>query len=111
MQPGIRFRCLVSAVDVASEANDFGTKLKAWVLTRYLRCSGDGWRSWVDYPHKVRIGADGKRETVLLAEALLRERDGGNVRETLLMMRDDAEQRAASTGPPRVLPGVAVDVD
>ena len=73
MQAGIRFRCMVTAAEVVPDANDFGTKLKGWVLTRYLRCSADGWHSWSEYPHRERILADGKRESLLVAEALLRE--------------------------------------
>jgi hypothetical protein len=115
MQPGVRFRCLVTAVDVAPEADDFNRKLKAWVLTRKLRCSGDGWRSWTEYPHRVRLVKDGTREATVVAEALLREHDSApaaeGARETEVLIRDDKEQRAASVGPPRILPGVKVDED
>ncbi|HMI93667.1 MAG TPA: hypothetical protein VK509_19975 [Polyangiales bacterium] len=113
MQPGVRFRCLVTAVEVVPEADDFNRKLKAWALTRRLRCSGDGWRSWTEYPHHVRLLQDGTRETTSVAEALLREHDdspaANGTRETELLVRDDKEQRAASVGPPRILPGVKVD--
>jgi len=117
MQPGVRFRCLVTAVEVAPEADDFNRKLKAWVLTRRLRCSGDGWRSWTEYLHRVRLLQDGSgtREATAVAEALLREHDASpaakGARETEVLVRDDKEQRAASTGPPRILPGVKVDED
>ena len=61
----------------------------------------------------MRLLQDGTRETTSFAEALLREHDDSpaaqGVRETELLVRDDKEQRAASVGPPRILPGVEVD--
>jgi hypothetical protein len=117
MPAGSRFRCLVTPLEIATDANDFGTKLKAWVLTRTLRCSVDGWHSWTEYPHKVRVAPDGTRTVVAAAEALLRQRDGAPgasaqpVRETYVLVRDDKEHREATTGPARILPGVAVDED
>jgi hypothetical protein len=115
MQSGVRFRCLVTAVEVAPDADDFNRKLSAWVLTRSLRCSGDGWRSWTESPHSVRLLQNGTRETSAAAGALLREHDdspaAGGARQTTVVVRDDKEQRAATTGPPRILPGVKVDED
>ena len=129
MPPGSRFRCLVTPLQIATDANDFGTKLKAWVLTRTLRCSVDGWHSWTEYPHTVRVAPDGTRTVVAAAEALLRQRDNEapprsagavppgdasgaqSVRETYVLVRADKEHREATTGPPRILPGVPVDED
>jgi hypothetical protein len=115
MQPGVRFRCLVTAVEVAPDADDFNRKLSAWVLTRSLRCSGDGWHSWTESRHSVRLLQDGTRETSAAAGALLREHDdspaAAGARQTTVVVRDDKEQRAATTGPPRILPGVKVHDD
>jgi hypothetical protein len=112
MPPGSRFRCVVTPLQVTAEANDFGTKLKAWVLARSLLCSGDDFRSWTEHGHGVRLPADGERAITSEATALLRERDAGSdPRHTFVLVRADEESRAAATGPPRVLPGVAVDED
>jgi hypothetical protein len=119
MPEGSTFRCLVTPLQIATDANDFGTKLKAWVLTRTLRCSADGWHSWTEYPHTVRVAPDGTRTVVTAAEALLRQRDAGGsaagsaagARETVVLVRADKERREATTGPPRILPGVPVDED
>jgi len=112
MPPGIGFRCVVTPLQVKAEANDFGTKLKAWVMTRSLLCSSDGFRRWTEHVHSVRLAGDGTRETSAVAGALLREREAGPVvRHSYVVMRADEENRQATTGPPRILPGVAVDDD
>lgn len=112
LQPESGFRCIVTPLEVSSESNDFGTKLKAWILTRKLLCSGDQWRSWTEHPHSVRVAPDGARTTTLAAEALLREQNGAEPRETMVLVRDDEERRAATTGPPQIVPGLrGVDID
>ncbi len=112
MPPGSGFRCVVTPLQVKADANDFGTKLKAWVMTRNLLCSGDGFRRWTEHGHAVRLAPDGTRETIAPAAALLRERDAGPVvRHSYVVVRADEENRQATTGPPRILPGVAVDDD
>jgi hypothetical protein len=104
------FRCIVTPVQVSTETNDYGTKLKAWLLRRDLLCSADGWRSWTEHPHVARLLPDGTRQTTTMAQVQLRERDRDpEVRETFVLVRDDEEPRAATTGPPKILPNVAVD--
>jgi hypothetical protein len=112
LQPESGFRCIVTPLEVSSESNEFGSKLKVWILTRKLLCSGDDWRSWTEHPHSVRVAPDGTRTTTLAAEALLREQNGPEPRETMVLVRDDQEQRAATTGPPKIVPGnLGVDED
>lgn len=112
MAPGSALRCVVTPLQMTADANDFGTKLKAWVLTRSLLCSGDRFRSWTEHVHSVRVPTEGSRATTAEAAVLLRERDAGaEVRHAFVSVRDDEERRAATTGPPRILPGVAVDED
>jgi hypothetical protein len=112
MPPGSGFRCVVTPLQVTADADDFGTRLEAWVMTRNLLCSGDGFRRWTEHVHSVRLASDGARETSSEAAALLRERDAGPVvRHSYVVVRADEENRQATTGPPRILPGVAVDDD
>jgi hypothetical protein len=107
-----KFACAVGPLSVVSDANDFNTKLKGWVLTRPLYCSDDGWHSWTEYGHGVKIGADGTRQMLDVPQALLREREAdSSVRETYVLLRSDKERREATTGPPRVVPGMEVDED
>jgi hypothetical protein len=107
-----KFRCVVTPLSVVSDANDFNTKLKAWVMTRQLLCSNDGWHSWTEYSHTARIPTDGEREMQLVPQALLREREPDqSIRQTFVLLRSDKEQLEATTGPPRILPGVKVDDD
>lgn len=110
MQPESRFRCVVGPLNVEAKTNDPATKLEAWTLRRDLLCSGDGWRTWTQHEHALRVLPDGSRQKVTAAQAFLREQTGDpRARETVVLVRDDQELRTATTGPPRVLPGVAVD--
>ena len=112
MPEGNGFRCVVSPLSVAIDANDFNTKLKAWVMKRTLTCSGDDWRSWSEYSHSVRLTGDGKREMLAVPEALLRERmPDQSIKQTFVLLRSDKEVREATFGPPRIVPGRVVDED
>jgi hypothetical protein len=112
MPEGSAFRCLVTPLQITPAANDFNTELRAFVLARTLLCSADGFRSWTEHPYDLRIRPDGTREEPPEGGALLRERgDGETVRHSFVLLRSDPEPRAATTGPPQVLPGVAVDDD
>jgi hypothetical protein len=112
MPAGSGFRCVITPLQVAADANEFGTKLKAWLLTRHLLCSGDDFRHWTEYVHPVRVLPDGARETPPESGALLRERDGDDaVRHTYVLLRSDTQTGEPTTGPPRILPGVVVDDD
>lgn len=106
------YRCIVTPLQITAEHNDFNTKLLGWTLQRDLLCSADQWRSWTVHPHKVRIRPDGARETTVAGEVLFSERDPDQqVRETFVLVRDVPERLEATTGPPRILPGVPVDED
>jgi hypothetical protein len=112
MPAASKFACVVTPLSFAVDQNDFGTKLKAWVLTRTLLCSDDGWHSWSEYAHGVRVLPDGTREMLPVPQALLREREAdASVRQTYVLLRSDKEQRDATTGPPKILPNVKVDED
>jgi hypothetical protein len=112
MPAASKFVCVVTPLSFAADQNDFGTKLKAWVLTRVLVCSDDGWHTWTEYAHGVRVLPDGTREMLPVPQALLRERESdSSVRQTYVLLRSDKEQRDATTGPPKILPNVKVDED
>jgi hypothetical protein len=111
MPPGSGYRCLVQPIEVAPDANDFGTKLRAWLLTRRFVCSSDGFGSWTEYGLSVRLGTDGARDVRFQSDALLRERVGGVTRETKVVLRPDKQRREATLGPPQVMAGVEVDED
>jgi hypothetical protein len=103
-------RCVVDPPQVTAEADDFGRALEAWVLARTLSCSSDGVAHWTEHRHVVRVRPDGTREVSIEGGALLRERDAaGSVRQSFVLLRADQERKVATTGPPRVLPGVEVD--
>ena len=102
----------MTPLQITAEHNDFNTKLLGWSLQRDLLCSADQWRSWTVHPHKLRVLPDGTRKTTVAGEVLFSERDPDQqVRETYVLVRDEPEQRQATTGPPRILPGVPVDDD
>ncbi|MET0387001.1 MAG: hypothetical protein ABW321_13630 [Polyangiales bacterium] len=107
------FRCLVAPLVVRSEANTFGTAFKAWVMTRNVLCSSDGFRTWNETGLQVELAADGGRRIGPEAGLLLRERVAGEAapREMFVLLRSDREQREASLGPPRILENRQVDVD
>lgn len=108
MPEGSAHRCLVTPLSTVAVADDFGVKLQAWVLTRRLLCSSDGFATWTEQGHVLRIAPDGRSEVTSEGRALLRERGAdGKARESFVTLRSDPEQRSATTGPPRVLPGVA----
>ncbi len=110
MPPGSRFRCIANPLSIEPAANAFGTRLSAWLLARSVFCSSDGWRTWTEYPHRVRLLADGKSKLDYQSDALLRERGGdGAARQTLMVVRSEPERREATLGPPRVLPGAKLD--
>ncbi|MGD8863498.1 MAG: hypothetical protein PVI30_26020 [Myxococcales bacterium] len=108
MHPDSRFRCMVTPLSVAAESDDFGRELTGWVLERQLRCSSDRWRSWHAYTHEVRVRPSGRRESMPTRAWLhAQPRGDGDLREstrrTLVLLRDDAERRTATTGPPRII--------
>jgi hypothetical protein len=106
MQSDSRFRCLVTPLSVTAESDDFGRRLEAWVLERELRCSSDGWHSWHAYTHQVRVETDGTRDgppTRAWLHARADDARGDGSRRTLVLLRDDAERRRATTGPPRII--------
>ena len=104
MPPGSSFRCIVTPLQIAAEANDFGTKLKAWLLTRHLRCTSDGWQRWTEYGYRIRVLPDGSREEPAELGALLRElsADQKTVLHSYVLLRSDKEKREATTGPPKI---------
>lgn len=107
-----KFACVVTPLSMVSDANDFNTKLKGWVLSRTLLCSNDGWHSWTEYAHSAKIAAEGTREMFSVPQATLREREAdSSVRQTYVLLRSDKERREATTGPPRIVPGMRVDED
>jgi hypothetical protein len=112
MPAGSGFRCIVTPVRVSSDANTWGTKLKAWGLARSVLCSGDGWRSWTESIHREHLQLGAPREVAPDNGLLLRERgDDGGVRHSFVVMRSDKEKREATTGPPRILEGVPAEDD
>jgi hypothetical protein len=112
MPPGSRWSCSSSPIVVDTQADDFNTKLSAWTLTRTFRCSSDAWQTWSEYLHQTRVLPDGSHEMGPEAGALLRERaaDQSEI-HTFVLLRSDEEQRAATTGPPKIVPGLHVDDD
>jgi hypothetical protein len=112
MPEGSSFRCMVSPLEIATDTNDFNTKLKAWVLKRVLTCSDDGWRNWTEYSHSVRVTPEGQRDMLAVPEALLRERmPDQSIKQSFVLLRSDKEIREATTGPPRILYDRVVDED
>jgi hypothetical protein len=112
MQEASAFRCVVSPAEIRPDANTWGNKLKAWEISRSMLCSSDGWHSWTEAIHHVRRPVGAERPPEASTGLLLREQESdGSVRQSFVVIRSDKEQREATTGPPRVLPGVAVDDD
>jgi hypothetical protein len=112
MPPGGTIRCFAQPLKLEPDVNAFGTKLLGWVLSRNIVCSGDGWRSWTEYPHRVRLQPDGTRTVEYRSEGWLRERSAdGGVQRSVLALRSEAPRREATTGPPQVLPGVDIVAD
>jgi hypothetical protein len=104
------FRCIAAPLQVSSHANVLGTELKAWLFERHVLCSSDGWRSWSEAVHRVRVPIGGERVVGEDAGLLLREQDAtGRVRQTYVLLRSAAQSHDATTGPPQVLDGVAVE--
>jgi hypothetical protein len=107
-----KYACVVTPLKVEYDQNDFQTKLKAWVLSRQLLCSDDGWHTWTEYQHGLRLLPDGTREMLAVPQALLREREAdSSIRHTFVLLRSDKEVRDATTGPPKIIPGQKVDED
>jgi hypothetical protein len=112
MPPGSTFRCIALPLKLEPDANTFGTQLLGWLLSRNIVCSSDGWRSWTDYPHRVRLRPDGTRTVEYRSEGWLRERMAdGTIRRAWLALRSEAPRRAATTGAPQILPGVEIVAD
>jgi hypothetical protein len=107
MPPGSPFRCIVTSLDVESEADDFKHKLERWTMRRDLLCSSDGWRSWIEHRYSEGVQPDGKREVSAPAPILLRHRSGTDILESYVVVRSDKERRQATTGPPRIVEGRA----
>ena len=104
------FRCIAAPLQVSTQTNVLGTELRAWLLERHVLCSTDGWRSWSEAAHRVRVRNGGEREVGEDAGLLLREQDtAGSVRQTYVLLRSGAQSHDATTGPPQVLDGVAVE--
>jgi hypothetical protein len=112
MPPDSKFRCLLPPLQVESEINAFGTQLKAWLLKRTVRCSSDGWQSWTESAHRVRMVPGASPESGEDTGLLLREWDAsGSVRESFVLLRSDKDKLEATTGPPQILHDALADQD
>jgi hypothetical protein len=112
MPAGSAFRCIVSPLQISAHANTLGSELKAWLLSRRVLCSSDDWRSWTESTLRARQPIGAARDAGEDAGLLLREQaQGGSVHQTFVLLRSDPEKREATTGPPRVIDGVALDDD
>lgn len=110
MPEGSAFRCIAAPLQISTQANVLGTELRAWLLERHVLCSSDGWRSWGETAHGVRLPVGGERVVGNDAGLLLREQDEeGRVKQTYVLLRSEAQSHDATTGPPQVLDGVAVE--
>jgi hypothetical protein len=110
MPAASHFRCIAAPLQVSAQANVLGTELKAWRFERHVLCSSDGWRSWSEAVHRVRVPIGGERVVGEDAGLLLREQDAaGGVRQTYVLLRSGPQHHDATTGPPQVLDGVAVE--
>jgi hypothetical protein len=90
MEPGTAFRCIVNPLEVQARPTEDDDGVDAWVLTRKILCSGDGWKTWTESPHQVVVPKEGKvTRTIEQTEVLLREPLGDKTRETTILMRSD----------------------
>jgi hypothetical protein len=88
-----RFRCIVNPLRVQARPNDDDSGVDAWILTRSVLCSGNGWRTWTDSPHQVVVLPEGKRtRTIEQTDVLLREPIDGKTRETTIILRSDEDR-------------------
>jgi hypothetical protein len=111
MPEGSLFRCVVQPLQTTAQTNDFNTQLIAWSMQREVLCSSDQWQTWTSATHEVRVPSEGER-VAKLASLHLREvqKDGASY-HTVVLLRDDEEQRDGVPGPPRILENVVVDDD
>jgi hypothetical protein len=101
-------RCVAPPLEIAPQTNDFESELEAWSLSRSVLCSSDGWHTWTSYQHRTRLLPDGTSELDYRSDGWLSERaSDGTVINTVLSLRAEEPRRAATLGPPQVIPARA----
>jgi hypothetical protein len=106
-----RFECHVTPAEVTAVTDDYATELRGWRILRSLVCSRDGFASWTQHPHRVRVELSGEREVEIPTHAYLRERIGDAEHHIRIILRSDARTTSASVGPPRIVARTALDDD
>lgn len=105
------FECHVTPAEVTPVTNDYGTELRGWTILRSLLCSRDGFASWTQHPHRLRIDRNGERRVEIATHAYLRERVDEATHAIRIILRSDARRRSARTGPPQIVARTVPDDD
>jgi hypothetical protein len=90
------WRCLINPVRVTGKANEHG-KTSDWIVMRTIRCSSDGWRSYVEGFAQAAFDGEGKETDVTPSAALrLSEVVSGVRRNTVVVLEGEKATRQPS---------------
>jgi len=81
-----RWRCVVNPVRVLGKANE-RAQIADWIVSRTVRCSSDGWKTFVGTFVQVGFDSDGKEtQSTPSAPVYLNDQVGGVERSTVVVL-------------------------
>ena len=86
-----KWRCLLNPVRVVGKVSE-RNKVATWIASRTVRCSSDGWRTFVQGLVHAGFDPDGKEtETTASAVLYLNEQMGGAPRSTVVVLEGEKQ--------------------
>lgn len=88
-----KWRCLLNPIHALGKINEHG-KIGSWIASRAIRCSSDGWRTFVEGPVQTSFDPQGNEiETGASAVLYLNEVVGGVPRSTAVVLEGEKQRR------------------
>jgi hypothetical protein len=94
---GNPWRCLVTPVRAEATPSENAVEPPGWTVTRLIRCSSDGWRSWVESAHSVVATGEASALPPAVSGMNLRHSSEGVVTETQVVLRTRQMQGGITT--------------
>jgi hypothetical protein len=97
---GSAWKCIHNPVRFVAQTDRDDERLTGWTVVRNVRCTTDGWATYVEGAHGVTASLDGKRAPISpQMELHLRDRLGEKPAEVSVVMRSDDPRPKPTKGP------------
>jgi hypothetical protein len=97
---GSAWKCIYNPVRFVAQTDRDDERVTGWAVGRNVRCTTDGWATYVEGAHGVTVTLDGKRAPMSpQMELYLRDRIGEKLAEISVVMRSDDPRPKPTKGP------------